>query len=60
LNNGKSFGISVLLLKESILKVIKLWKCSEKYNIFFLKILITFGSHLIYLYMYTHTYMYDR
>jgi hypothetical protein len=33
LNNGKNGG-SVLLLKESILKVIKLWKCSEKYMIF--------------------------
>ena len=37
LNNGKSCGISVLLLKDSILKVIKLWKCSEKYTFFFFK-----------------------
>jgi len=33
LNNGKSSGIIVLILKESILRVIKFWKCSEKYTI---------------------------
>ena len=33
LNNGKSGGVSVLILKESILRVIKFWKCSEKYTI---------------------------
>jgi hypothetical protein len=33
LNNGKGGGISVLILKESILRVIKFWKCSEKYTI---------------------------
>jgi hypothetical protein len=33
LNNGKSGGISVLILKESILRVIKFCKCSEKYMI---------------------------
>jgi len=33
LNNGKSGGIRVLILKESILRVIKFWKCSEKYTI---------------------------
>jgi hypothetical protein len=42
-----SGGISVLLLKESILKVNKLWKCSEKYTIFKKKILVTFGSPLV-------------
>ena len=34
LNYGKSGGIIVLIRKESILKVIKFWKCSEKYTIF--------------------------
>jgi hypothetical protein len=34
LNNGKSGGINVLILKESILRVIKFWKCSEKYTIY--------------------------
>jgi len=29
----KSSGMSVLILKESILRVIKFWKCSEKYMI---------------------------
>jgi len=33
LNNGKSGGISVLILKESILRMIEFWKCSEKYTI---------------------------
>ena len=33
LNNGKGGGIIVLILKESILRVIKIWKCSEKYMI---------------------------
>ena len=29
----KSGGISAFILKESILRVIKFWKCSEKYTI---------------------------
>ena len=33
LNNGKGGGISVLILKDSILRAIKFWKCSEKYTI---------------------------
>ena len=33
LKEGKSDGISVLILKESILRVIKFWKRSEKYTI---------------------------
>ena len=42
-NTGKSGGISVLILKESILKVIKLWKCSEKYTIYEKRFLVIFG-----------------
>ena len=44
----KSGGISVLILKESILRVIKFWKCSEKYTILKRKLLVIFGSPLIY------------
>ena len=33
LNNGKSGGITVLIVRGSILRVIKLWKCTEKYTI---------------------------
>ena len=33
LNNGKGGEISVLIVKESILRVIEFWKCSEKYTI---------------------------
>ena len=40
----KSGGIIVLILKESILRVIKLWKCLEKYTIYEKKFLVIFGS----------------
>jgi hypothetical protein len=33
LNNGKGGGVSVLIVKGSILRRIKFWKCSEKYTI---------------------------
>ena len=46
LNNGKSGGIIVLILKESILRVITFWKCSEKYMIK-KKDLVIFGSPLV-------------
>jgi len=47
LNNGKSGGISVLIVKESILRVIKFCKCSEKYTIYEKKILVIFVSPLV-------------
>jgi len=63
-NNGKTGGISVLILEESVLKVIKFWKCSEEYrsnilHIFGFSFLCIFVCMYVCMYAYMYLSMYE-